>query len=336
MPTYLVHGFRWQRLNIRIHIILNNLEDAAPEWIIAPATSVTLLNSFYTQFDFLPLSNPPPVSHPPAIAANKVDVAEHEVGTTRTLKNAKKGSISNLRNFVRRPKSVGSGLNRAGKEVNGEGNGMQRPTTTPIPSARTRVRANEHAKPAKPPSFNDWSAVKLLEQHDPEDLAVVSQPYAYVADYMIEVPLGVSISEEMTKYETRKQEEEASLSMPGTPVTPGTPGTSSDPSNGSSGASSSTEKGGLHTPPLSAREFRRRSKRLGWFEKLRDELQKGEDIGWFVVHCGDEERSPPSVFEEDEDESDESEEGNKPLRSAGLMSAGLMNFFGRRNIPEEK
>jgi len=45
MPTYLLHGFRWPRPLIRIHIILNNLEDAAPEWLMAPATTAALLQN---------------------------------------------------------------------------------------------------------------------------------------------------------------------------------------------------------------------------------------------------------------------------------------------------
>jgi hypothetical protein len=45
MPTYLIHGFRWPRPLIRIHIILQNLDDAAAEWLIAPATTETLLEN---------------------------------------------------------------------------------------------------------------------------------------------------------------------------------------------------------------------------------------------------------------------------------------------------
>lgn len=42
MPTYLLHGFRWPRPLIRIHIILQNLDDAAAEWLVAPGSSETL------------------------------------------------------------------------------------------------------------------------------------------------------------------------------------------------------------------------------------------------------------------------------------------------------
>ena len=51
MPVYIVHGFRWPRRSIRHHIILNNIDDAAPEYIVAPQTSASLLESFR---DFYP------------------------------------------------------------------------------------------------------------------------------------------------------------------------------------------------------------------------------------------------------------------------------------------
>ncbi|KAF2455235.1 hypothetical protein BDY21DRAFT_373357 [Lineolata rhizophorae] len=46
MPTYLAHGFRWPRPLIRIHIILQNLDDAASEWLVAPPTTAALLDNF--------------------------------------------------------------------------------------------------------------------------------------------------------------------------------------------------------------------------------------------------------------------------------------------------
>lgn len=46
MPTWLVHGFRWPRPLVRIHIILQNLDDCAAEWVMAPATSAGLTENF--------------------------------------------------------------------------------------------------------------------------------------------------------------------------------------------------------------------------------------------------------------------------------------------------
>ena len=46
MPVYLIHGFRWPRPLIRIHVILQNLDDAATEWLVAPNTTATMLKNF--------------------------------------------------------------------------------------------------------------------------------------------------------------------------------------------------------------------------------------------------------------------------------------------------
>ena len=46
MPVYFIHGFRWPRALIRIHIILHNLEDSAAEWLVAPGTTAEMLDNF--------------------------------------------------------------------------------------------------------------------------------------------------------------------------------------------------------------------------------------------------------------------------------------------------
>jgi hypothetical protein len=50
MPTWIVHGFRWPRAQIRIHVILQNLDDAAPEWLMAPATVTCMTENFKKQW----------------------------------------------------------------------------------------------------------------------------------------------------------------------------------------------------------------------------------------------------------------------------------------------
>ncbi|KAF4311462.1 hypothetical protein GTA08_BOTSDO12743 [Botryosphaeria dothidea] len=50
MPTYLLHGFRWPRNLIRIHVILENLDDAAAEWLMAPATATCIKENFQMKF----------------------------------------------------------------------------------------------------------------------------------------------------------------------------------------------------------------------------------------------------------------------------------------------
>ena len=38
MPIFVLHGFRWARTPIRHHVILNNVDDAAPDYIMQPTT----------------------------------------------------------------------------------------------------------------------------------------------------------------------------------------------------------------------------------------------------------------------------------------------------------
>ena len=46
MPVYLIHGFRWPRAAIRIHTILNNIDDAAPEYVMSPSSSGAYIANF--------------------------------------------------------------------------------------------------------------------------------------------------------------------------------------------------------------------------------------------------------------------------------------------------
>src|SRR5205814_178198 len=127
MPTYLVHGFRWQRQSIRIHIILYDLEDAAPDWIVSPATTTTILNSFYTLYDFLPPSR-------------------------------KSSAASSNGNTWSEPEPV----------------------------------------------------IKLIEQFDETDEKTTSQPYAYVADQIIKIPLSVDVMEAIKTAENTECQEPVS------------------------------------------------------------------------------------------------------------------------------
>ncbi|TVY31573.1 hypothetical protein LOCC1_G008591 [Lachnellula occidentalis] len=307
MPTYLVHGFRWSRAMIRIHIILNNLEDAAAEWIMAPATSATFLNSFYTLYDFLPPSNSPPPSFAHPEPQIQVPATEN-AGARKTLLRRNSRSLSSLISLSQNGNGNGDGGRRGSLKrpvtmgvVNGTGSGAQslgrRPSTMQM---KQRIEEKH-----KQPAFNDWSAVKLLEQYDPEDMYATSQPHAYVGDYMVEVSLGVSVTEEMAKYEARVKGEEEELSS----ANVGTPGDG-----------------------MSARDFRRKSRRLGWLEKLKDGLQKDGEIGWFVVVVGDEERAVP----------DESRGGSvstaseEPYVRSPPRTAKLKGFFGRRKTITEE
>ncbi|CAH0001452.1 unnamed protein product [Clonostachys byssicola] len=66
MPTYLCHGFRWHRRSIRFFVIIYDVLDAAPDWIVGRGSSAAILEHFYERYEFLPrppssrnLSEPP-------------------------------------------------------------------------------------------------------------------------------------------------------------------------------------------------------------------------------------------------------------------------------------
>ncbi|KAI9696129.1 MAG: hypothetical protein M1836_005960 [Candelina mexicana] len=50
MPVYIVHGFRWPRPLIRVHVVLNNLDDASPEWLMSPECQACMLLNFQKLF----------------------------------------------------------------------------------------------------------------------------------------------------------------------------------------------------------------------------------------------------------------------------------------------
>ncbi|ESZ99152.1 hypothetical protein SBOR_0473 [Sclerotinia borealis F-4128] len=302
MPTYLVHGFRWHRTNIRIYVILNDLDDATSEWVMAPPTSNALLNSFYTKFDFLPPSSPGPIdlSPEPSPTESSPPLAKTP---PRTLTKKDKRSMISLKSPSHKHKSSPALRNA---NSNGQNNFINPESETShgrcLSSGATNQNSYALQGVEKPPRFNQWSVVKLVEQYDPEDLKTLSQPWAYVSDYMIEVGLGVSVSEEVKKYEDKIQEEE---------VIP-----------------CDAEKLGM-----SAREIRRKNKRAGWFDKLREQLETKEQMGWFVVVCGDEERWAPPIDLSDEMQSAETEIEDSPVRT--LKSIGFRDFFRRKTVRPE-
>lgn len=326
MPTYLIHGFRWHRAAIRIHIILQDLEDAAAEWIIAPASARTLLDSFYAMYDFLPPSSqtrsPNPIPVPEKAIADVPlpplpPIPLQEIlPRPKVLSKKNTRSMSSLRSLGRKKKDKDKmggkkdGANGARHERNISGSDASKT------SLGTGKRATNSTIPEKPLSFNDWSAVKLVEQYDPNDLEAVSQPYAYVADYIVDITLSASISEEMMKYEAKVRENEGhSLRSANASGSAGTP------------EATNARNGG----DLNSREARG-SKNAGWFEKLRDGLQKGEAIGWYVVVCGDEERRAPSIDTMIDGRIDgssvsESEESEELARTPKSSGGGFRGFF---------
>jgi hypothetical protein len=265
MPTYLVHGFRWPRAAIRIHIILFDLEDAAAEWIVAPASAITILNSFYTLYDFLPPSQPPVTPGSTAMPPVSSLLEPPNTKSQRRIASGRQGN-------------------------DGQGRGFK---------------------------FNDWSVVKLLEQYDPNEESNPSQPYAYVADYIVPVTLSLDIGAEMAAYEEKQRAEAQPLLSPTI--------SSSQPATSTNGTSGTAPTG------LSEREIKRKSRRLGWIEKLRDQLAKTESVGWYVVVCGDEERLVPKMSSLEIEVGQKAKVGDDDPHPKTPRSAGMRSFFGKKD-----
>ena len=279
-------------------------------------------------FDFLPPSNPPP----PTVAA--IDVPQDRlVIRERSSSRSFKGRLRRISSAVlskRKEKDKEDGGD-AQDERSSAGESSQRPKTSGDTSGRTSLTTNGSQKTAnlKEIPFNEWSAVKLVEQYDPEDQETVSQPYAYVADYVTNITLCASITEEMANYEAKMKQEEAAISGTVSPVE----GTSSD------GAKS----------PTGSLEQERRTKRFNWIEKLKNGLQPDAEVGWYVVVCGDEERAVPDaasfehVAESIEEEREAGGRTNTPKIVEPRQTAdpqktptppkkGLRRFFSRQNL----
>ncbi|KAK3323962.1 hypothetical protein B0T19DRAFT_218555 [Cercophora scortea] len=265
MPTYLCHGFRWQRRSIRVYVVVQNLDDVSPEWVITPKSSQSLLESFYNLFDFLPYRVPPP-SRGPSIDS------EHERACESGVLNA---NTTNANSAIGGRGRSGSGTRSRSRSRSQEQN--QSPNhSRQLSHAQTQPSSPPPLPPLSPDAYQstdyngngggedfraqDWSVIKVLEEYDPLNLDEVSRPYAYVADYAVQIDLSVSIAEEIRRYEERNRADR------------------DPPMTGQ--ASDETGR-------------KKNSKKPGWFEKLRDQLQRGEDIRWYVVVNGDEIRDWP-------------------------------------------
>ncbi|KAL2261862.1 hypothetical protein VTK26DRAFT_3154 [Humicola hyalothermophila] len=243
MPTYLCHGFRWQRRSIRVFVIVQNLDDASPEWIIPARTSQCILQSFYDLFDFLPYCLPPKGRYGRACRdANSDD-------ETRTLHYSNRASH-------------GRNQSRGRSRSQSQSNGASQSRSV---SRATRAQLQQPPRPQPPPeddfSAQSWSVVKLLEEYDDRDLTAVSRPYAYVADYAVRIDLSCSVTEEIARYEQQQKEKKS------------------------------------------------------WLPELRDQLQRDEEIRWYVVVNNDEVRDWTGANSDDDGDGgdDEEEEGQPSL-----------------------
>ncbi|KAI1815798.1 hypothetical protein GGS20DRAFT_305090 [Poronia punctata] len=294
MPTYLCHGFRWHRRGIRGYIARYDIDDGAPEWVIAPRSEAALVDHFYSSFDFLP------PMHPPVSQNSSSSTYKHNQSHSNDSSYVSRTSSAEYQDD---PKHLNGNSARTRSES------ISQQSNTPQTRPRTSSRDDTpHATPTPAPQvlspssivskssgrFDNRSAslIKLLEEFDPRDESVASGPWAYVADYVVRVNTSVSIADEMFRYEARMK---------------------GDPHRAMRGSSD---------------EYGRKvmgagNKKAGWLEKLRDQLQRGESIRWYVVVCGDEERYNPTgydetgeLLEEDEEACEEEEcEVNESVKS---------------------
>ncbi|KAI0889196.1 uncharacterized protein GGS22DRAFT_68541 [Annulohypoxylon maeteangense] len=284
MPTYLCHGFRWHRPSIRYFVVIQNIDDAATEWIVTRKSPVALLNQFYELFDFLPpctrparTRNPSPNRDPTCLPSSN----GHAHARTQS-----EGGQGN--------KGKQNGIEYGENGNNSERIKSPNRNTTLGQIATNKRQDDATSLPSPDPAelddsipFNDWSAIKFLEEFDPTDLSAVSGPWAYVADYVIRIDTSVSVAEEMSRYEAQMKTE------------------SYKPMSGIS------DEEGRKVNTFG-------SKKAGWLEKLRDQLQRKESIRWYVVVCGDEERIVPQIYKSEEGQNMNGEE-----RSPGFIEDGF-------------
>ncbi|KAI1102187.1 hypothetical protein F4804DRAFT_274921 [Jackrogersella minutella] len=310
MPTYLCHGFRWHRPSIRYFVVIQNIDDAAPEWIVTPKSPAALLDQFYELFDFLP-----PCTHP----AHNLSPSPHPIPTNPPT--------SNGHTHARTHSNEGQGQSekKIGLEDGENGNNSQQSNSpsrnkSPGQQATSKRRDDAALSPSPEPSepddtipFNSWSIVKFLEEFDPSNLSVVSGPWAYVADYVVRIDTSVSVAEEISRYEARSK---------------------SEPYKPMSGVS---DEEGRRVNTFG-------NKKAGWLEKLRDQLQRMESIRWYVVVCGDEDRTIPRVAKSEEVENMTNGENKlargsqqNPYKTRGFVEDGfefrLPEFLSPQRAP---
>jgi hypothetical protein len=184
MPTYLCHGFRWLRRSIRVYVVVQNLEDASPEWVIKDASAAAILRSFGGLFDFVP-------------ATDLLD------GGPLPLPSPLRGKTANGAEGAGGP----GGAQRGGSRTRSASTVSVDKPVPPLPGPPAAAAAAAAGLATETQKIPDdlrpqvGSAVKLLEEFDPSDLSVVSAPYAYVADYVARVDLSVDVGEHMARYE---------------------------------------------------------------------------------------------------------------------------------------
>ncbi|KAI2470971.1 hypothetical protein F4781DRAFT_388316 [Annulohypoxylon bovei var. microspora] len=302
MPTYLCHGFRWHRASIRYFIVIQNVDDAAPEWIVTRQSPTSLLDQFYELFDFLP-----PCTRP----ARALSSSPHRIPTRFPSSNGHAHSRTQSEGGqVHKGKQNGLENGKTGGNIEQSKSPSRNTTLGQLATSKrqddaTLLPSPDQSEPDDSVPFNDWSVVKFLEEFDPTDLSAASGPWAYVADYVVRIDTSVSVAEEICRYEARMKTESCK-SMSGI----------------------SDEEG------RKVNTFG--NKKAGWLEKLRDQLQRMESIRWYVVVCGDEDRIVPQI--DKSKESQKMKDGEE--KSRGFVEDGfefrLPEFLGPQQSSEPR
>jgi hypothetical protein len=94
---------------------------------------------------------------------------------------------------------------------------------------------------------------------------------------------------------------------------------------------SNNETSGTESTSFNEREMKRKGRRFGWFEKLRDQLAKTESIGWYVVVCGDEERTAPDLSGLEIGVGQMGKAREDDLRPKTPRSGGMRGFFSKKD-----
>ncbi|CAK7228150.1 hypothetical protein SBRCBS47491_006806 [Sporothrix bragantina] len=311
MPAYLCHGFRWHRPSIRVFVIVQDLDDASPDWVIRPATTRSLLEAFNNLFDFLPphdLETDAEAEAAAAAAAQKAAAeAAAEKAAAASEPRGRRQSISQAARAKSKSRKDKKEKDKAKDALDNVPGTTAAPTATTNPTSAATpgvVRRNDGRDEVL--ARQDRSAVKLLEEYDPQRMDEMSRPHAYVADYVARIDLSVSIVDEMARYERLQQQrwrrehktKDGFPSMAGASEEGPSLGAALGVSDGSSGGATLSKK----------------KKGSGWLEQLRDQLQKGEEIRWYIVVIDDEDRSYPDVEECSDDEIEEEETTEMPAK----------------------
>ncbi|KAI0908220.1 hypothetical protein F4823DRAFT_512905 [Ustulina deusta] len=270
MPTYLCHGFRWHRKSVRYYIAKYDIEDGATEWIVAPRSEAAILEHFYNIYNFLPSANPPPSRNAPSPAYRKHHHApSHDSSyVSRTSSSEYHGSEDPRYCNGNGTKSRSRSASRQSSKSLSRPRTSGRDDTIPFPPLPLLSPSSIATKSSD--YFENSLPIRFLEEFDPKDESMASGPWAYVADHVVPVNTSVSIADEMFRYEARMKR---------------------DPNRAMHGPSDEYGR----------KVFGSSSKKAGWLEKLRDQLQRGESIRWYVVVCGDEERENPTGYNEEEE-----------------------------------